>query len=184
VETRRPRRRCRVEVSVFRSFVVASFSPLSALRSGPICTTRSVLVLHSYYKGYRWTDDEGRGLDSVLLPELGASNIYIEYMDTKRFYGRDSQVQFPDLYARKFASHHFDAIVATDNNAFDFLREYRDQLFPNTRWFSAASITFQESDLAGHRLFTGVSEEADVKDTLDLAFRCIPTRATCMSSTR
>ena len=56
---------------------------------------KSVLVLHSYYKGYRWTDDEGRGLDSVLLPELGASNIYIEYMDTKRFYGRDSKSSFP-----------------------------------------------------------------------------------------
>jgi PAS domain S-box-containing protein len=135
---------------------------------------KSVLVLHSYYKGYRWTDDEGRGLDSVLLPELGASNIYIEYMDTKRFYGRDLQVQFPDLYARKFAAHRFDAIVATDNNAFDFLREYRDRLFPNTPVIFCGVNYFQESLLAGHRLFTGVSEEADVKDTLDLAFRLHP----------
>ena len=135
---------------------------------------KSVLVLHSYYKGYRWTDDEGRGLDSVLLPELGASNLYIEYMDTKRFYGRDSQVQFPDLYARKFASHHFDAIVATDNNAFDFLREYRDQLFPGTPVVFCGVNYFKKSDLDGHRLFTGVSEEADVKNTLDLAFRLHP----------
>ena len=135
---------------------------------------KSVLVLHSYYKGYRWTDDEGRGIDSVLLPELGASNIYIEYMDTKRFYGRESQGQFPDFYTRKFASRHFDAIVATDNNAFDFLREYRDQLFPNTPVIFCGVNYYQESDLAGHRLFTGVSEEADVKDTLDLAFRLHP----------
>lgn len=135
---------------------------------------KSVLVLHSYYKGYRWTDDEGRGIDSVLLPQLGASNIYIEYMDTKRFYGRDSQVQFPDLYARKFAAHHFDAIVVTDNNAFDFMRAYRDQLFPNTPVIFCGVNYFQESDLAGHRLFTGVSEEADVKNTLDLAFRLHP----------
>ena len=48
---------------------------------------KTVLVLHSYYKGYRWTDEEGRGIDSVLIPELGASNVYIEYMDTKRFFG-------------------------------------------------------------------------------------------------
>ena len=135
---------------------------------------KSVLVLHSYYKGYRWTDDEGRGLDSVLLPELGASNIYIEYMDTKRFYGRDSQVQFPEVYARKFASHRFDAIVVTDNNAFDFLRANRDQLFPNTPVIFCGVNYFQESDLVGHRRFTGVSEEADVKDTLDLAFRLHP----------
>ena len=63
---------------------------------------KSVLVLHSYYKGYRWTDDEGRGIDSVLLPEVGASNLYIEYMDTKRFFGPDSLERFPDVYGRKF----------------------------------------------------------------------------------
>ena len=33
---------------------------------------------------------------------------------------------------------------------------------------------FQQEDLKGHRLFTGVSEEADVKDTLDLALRLHP----------
>ena len=94
--------------------------------------------------------------------------------DTKRFFGRDSLVQFPEIYARKFASHHFDAIVATDNNAFDFLREYRDRLFPNTPVVFCGVNYFKDEDLAGHRLFTGVSEEADVKDTLDLALRLHP----------
>jgi PAS domain S-box-containing protein len=159
---------------VFRS--ISCFLILAAV-SPPLLADlpgKSVLVLHSYYKGYRWTDDEGRGIDSVLLPELGASNLYIEYMDTKRFYGHDSLVQFPDVYARKFASHRFDVIVATDNNAFDFLREYRDSLFPNTPVVFCGVNHFKEEDLVGHRLFTGVSEEADVKDTLDLAFRLHP----------
>jgi len=135
---------------------------------------KTVLVLHSYYKGYRWTDDEGRGIDSVLLPELGASNLYIEYMDTKRFFGPGSLEQFPDVYRRKFMSHHFDVIVATDNNAFDFLRQYRDRLFPNTPVVFCGVNYFKEEDIQGHRLFTGVSEEADVKDTLDLALRLHP----------
>jgi PAS domain S-box-containing protein len=135
---------------------------------------KTVLVLHSYYKGYRWTDDEGRGIDSVLLPALGASNLYIEYMDTKRFYGRDSLEQFPEAYRRKFMAHRFDAIVATDNNAFDFLREYRDELFPNTPVVFCGVNYFKAEDIKGHRLFTGVSEEADVKDTLDLALRLHP----------
>ena len=135
---------------------------------------KSVLVLHSYYKGYRWTDDEGRGIDSILLPELGASNLYIEYMDTKRFFGPDALEQFPEIYRRKFMSHHFDVIVATDNNAFDFLRKYRDLLFPNTPVVFCGVNYFKQEDIAGHRLFTGVSEEADVKDTLELALRLHP----------
>ena len=135
---------------------------------------KTVLVLHSYYKGFRWTDDEGRGIDSVLIPALGASNLYIEYMDTKRFFGPGSVEQFPDVYRRKFGSHRFDAIVATDNNAFDFLRAYRDRLFPGTPVIFCGVNYFKEEDLKGHRGFTGVSEEADVKDTLDLALRLHP----------
>jgi PAS domain S-box-containing protein len=98
----------------------------------------------------------------------------IRYCCRNWFYGPDSLVQFPDLYTRKFASRHFDAIVVTDNNAFDFLREYRDKLFPGTPVIFCGVNYFQESDLAGHPMFTGVSEEADVKDTLDLAFRLHP----------
>ena len=89
---------------MFRRFLCSFLLAAAASSFAADLHDKSVLVLHSYYKGYRWTDDEGRGLDSVLLPELGASNIYIEYMDTKRFYGREAQVQFPDLYVRKFVS--------------------------------------------------------------------------------
>ncbi len=135
---------------------------------------KSVLVLHSYYKGYRWTDEEGRGIDSILIPELGASNVYIEYMDTKRFFGPGALERFPEIYRRKFTAHHFDVIVATDNNAFDFLRSYRDELFPGIPVVFCGVNYFKEGDLQGHRLFTGVSEEADVKDTLDLALRLHP----------
>jgi hypothetical protein len=33
---------------------------------------------------------------------------------------------------------------------------------------------FRDEDLRGHRLFTGVSEEADVQETLDLALGLYP----------
>jgi PAS domain S-box-containing protein len=135
---------------------------------------KRVLILHSYYKGYRWTDDENRGIESALLPIVGAANLYIEYMDTKRFWQPDYAVQFPEIYRRKYLYHRFDVIVATDNNAFDFLRQYRDELFPGVPVVFCGVNYFQERDLAGHGKFTGVSEEADVKDTLDLALRLHP----------
>jgi len=135
---------------------------------------KTVLVLHSYYKGYRWTDDENRGIESALLPRIGAANLYIEYMDTKRFYSRGSMEEFPEIYRRKFRYHHFDVIVATDNNAFDFLLDYRDELFPATPVVFCGVNYFRQQDLAGHSLFTGVSEEADVKDTLDVALSLHP----------
>jgi len=129
----------------------------------------TALVLHSYYKGYRWTDDENRGIESVLLPRLGAANLYVEYMDTKRFYGSDAMDQFPEIYRRKYRGRRFDVILATDNNAFDFLRAHRDELFPGTPVVFCGVNYFRQEDLAGIARFTGVSEEADVKETLDVA---------------
>ena len=41
------------------------------LAAGTSLSAKTALVLHSYYKGYRWTDDENRGIESVLLPQLG-----------------------------------------------------------------------------------------------------------------
>lgn len=33
-----------------------------------------VLVLHSYHHGYKWTDDENTGIETVLKDVIGASN--------------------------------------------------------------------------------------------------------------
>jgi PAS domain S-box-containing protein len=145
--------------------IVAPAAPLSG---------KHVLILHSYYKGYRWTDDENRGIESVLQPETGAASIYIEYMDTKRFWQREYAAQFPEIYRRKYLYHRFDVIIASDNNAFDFLRRYRDELFPGVPVVFCGVNYFQEADLHGLKKFTGVSEEAAVKETLDLALRLHP----------
>jgi hypothetical protein len=127
-------------------------SVLGADPAGPV-HGKTALVLHSYYKGYRWTDDENRGIDSGLLPALGASNIYIEYMDTKRFFGGESLEQFPEVYRRRFMSHHFDVIVATDNNAFRLPAPPSRPVVPR---------------------HAGVSEEAVVQDTLKPALHLHP----------
>jgi PAS domain S-box-containing protein len=152
---------------------LSSVHPAAAVPPEPLASKR-ILILHSYYKGYRWTDDENRGIESVLQPEVGPANLYIEYMDTKRFWQPDYAAQFPEIYRRKYLYHRFDAIVATDNNAFDFLRRYRDELFPGVPVVFCGVNYFHQSDLAGHGKFTGISEEADVKATLDLALRLHP----------
>jgi hypothetical protein len=51
---------------------------------------------------------------------------------------RDSVEQFPSIYRRKFVSHHFDVIVATDNNGFDSFARTETACFPARRWCSAA----------------------------------------------
>lgn len=47
--------------------------------------TSKVLILHSYHKGFRWTDSVMQGIDSVFSAQDNVPiEIIIEYMDTKR----------------------------------------------------------------------------------------------------
>ena len=79
---------------------MAGFSPDAlALEETP---RKRVLVLHSYYQGYKWTDDENRGIESVLKPVIGTNNLYIEYMDTKKIFGDLYSQRLYEVYKLKY----------------------------------------------------------------------------------
>ena len=91
---------------------------------------KRILILHSYFKGYKWTDDEHQGITSVLEPAVGAENIYVEYLDTKRFYWDSYLVQLSAVYQQKYGPYRPDLVLVTDNNAFDFMRRFGDTSLP------------------------------------------------------
>ena len=136
---------------------------------------KRVLVLHSYYKGYKWADDEHRGISSVLEPVLGVENVFVEYMDTKRFF----EERYVSSSSRRFTGgstldHRIDLVVAIDDRALDFLVEHRDDVFPGTPVVFCGVNYFQEGKLKGRPLFTGVSEDVDLGASLDTALALHP----------
>ncbi|NTW36006.1 MAG: hypothetical protein HGB17_07730 [Syntrophobacteraceae bacterium] len=135
---------------------------------------KKVLVLHSYYQGYRWTDDENEGIESVLRPIVGRNNIYIEYMDTKKVFGALYEKRLRAVYEIKYKNIKFDLIVATDNNAFEFLRKNRDSLFPKTPVVFCGVNDVTKQKLKGLKYFTGVNEAGDYKKCIELMLRLHP----------
>jgi PAS domain S-box-containing protein len=135
---------------------------------------KRILILHSYFKGYKWTDDEHQGITSVLEPAVGAENIYVEYLDTKRFYWDSYHLQLSAVYRQKYGPYRPDLVIVTDNNAFDFMRRFGDTIFPGVPVVFCGVNYAKETDLMGHPNFTGVSEEADLKASLDTALRLQP----------
>ncbi|MCM2357393.1 MAG: ATP-binding protein [Geobacteraceae bacterium] len=95
-------------------------------------------------------------------------------MDTKRLSDTTYFKLLYETYKYKFGNFRFDAIIATDNDAFNFLVSYRDELFPGTPVVFCGVNYFEPSQLRGVRLFTGVNEAADIKLTLDLALKLHP----------
>lgn len=135
---------------------------------------RQVLVLHSYHKGFKWTDDISRGISSILDNDRGNVRIHYEYMDTKRVAGTHYFGLLRETYRLKFSTTRFRVIIAADNDAFEFLRSFRDDLFPGTPVVFCGVNDFDPSQLQGARLFTGVNESADLGTTLNLALRLHP----------
>ena len=93
--------------------------------------TKSVLVLNAYHKGFPWTDNLMSGIESALEPEENNIELIVEYMDTKTMgYGAEYKQILYELYSYKYHDHDFDLVISSDDNAFNFLIEYHEELFP------------------------------------------------------
>ena len=140
-----------------------------------IVVKKNVLILNSYHHGYKWTDDETQGAIAGLYPVRNEIKVVIEYMGTKWAYAEPYFEQLRGAYKYKFRKIRFDLIIATDDDAFNFLKRNRDELFPNTpvvfcgvNWFKPESVP------AGFKGYTGVNEGVDIPATLDLMLNLHP----------
>jgi len=82
--------------------------------------------------------------------------------------------QLGETYKRKFSVIPFDVIIATDDDALNFLRAHRDEVFGRVPTVFCGVNYFQPETLRGYELYTGVSETADFKANIDLLLRLHP----------
>jgi hypothetical protein len=157
-------------------FLLICLAPAPPFLNTGFCQARKhILVLHSYNKGLDWTDSEDEGIASILKSHSLSIEVYTEYLDTKRFPGAQRYPFFFDMLKQKYASTVFNAIICTDDNAFNFLLKYHDALFPGVPIVFCGVNYFNDSRLVGNRdLITGVVESFDIRDTLRTALRLQP----------
>lgn len=89
---------------------------------------KDILVLNSYHNGLSWTDSIVSSIKRELSSELSYS-IYIEDMDSKRYFSKSYLNTLARFYQEKYQDKKFDLIISTDNNAYDFLLEYKKDIF-------------------------------------------------------
>ena len=88
--------------------------------------TPHILILHSYHRGYKWTDDISSGIRSVLGDAKYA--LHFEYMDTKRYEGEEYFELFHKLLAYKYRAIKPDIIISSDDNAFNFILGHSEHI--------------------------------------------------------
>jgi len=134
---------------------------------------KNILVLKSYHQGFQWDDNLVKGINSVLKPTDNI-DLRIESMDTKRIYTPDYLKNLLNFYQHKFRNIEFDLIITSDDNAFNFIRKYRNLLFPRAPVVFFGVNNFRNEDIQGLDWITGIAETMDIKGTIDTALKLHP----------
>ena len=130
----------------------------------------SILILNSYHKGLQWTDEIVKGINSGLDEYTLNSEIFIEYLDSKRFYDSIYHKHIFKLYEKKYRNINFDVIISSDDDALSFLLTYRDSLFGD------APVVFSGINCPHNypEGYTGVLEQVDFIENILLITKLHP----------
>ncbi|MFZ5822673.1 MAG: GAF domain-containing protein [Chloroflexota bacterium] len=134
---------------------------------------KQVLYINSYHPGYKFSDDITRAIVST-FEQQGNVDLRIEYLDTKRLDSQEYLEEVYNLFSVKYKDANLDLVMSSDDAALNFLFKYAEDLFPDIPVVFTGANFFDETRLQGHERFTGISEEADLAGTLDLALSLHP----------
>jgi len=155
----------RVVVSVTMSLLVLAVLAASA----PAQRRPSILFVNSYHNGYSWSDNILQGLREALQAEGVDADLRIEYLDAKRTSSEAVRRAVFELLRTKYGTYGFDVVVVSDNDAFHFALEHRQELFPEAPVVFCGVNDLELGSVEGLPL-TGVLENADIRSTLKVAF--------------
>jgi PAS domain S-box-containing protein len=132
---------------------------------------KSVLYINSYHHGYRWSDSIFEGIREALEQSEFKIDLQVEHMDTKKYDYDFSAERLLPLFRDKFRKDSFDVVIVSDNDAFTFALDHREELFPGVPIVFCGVNDFSIDSVKN---VTGVVENFPVADTLDLALELKP----------
>lgn len=133
---------------------------------------KHVLVLHSYHKGLTWTDSEDSGIRSALRKRAADVEVHTEYLDSKTIFDDEHCRKLFALLKHKYASIPLDAVIVTDDDAYNFYLKHHEALFPSAPVVFCGVNYYKDSQREGREdLVTGVVEAFDIQATLRAALQ-------------
>ena len=136
--------------------------------------SQSILIVHSYHQGFRWTDSIMEGMLDVLQKEAPDADIHAEYLDAKRLPLEIFSPFLDETLRRKFSRITPSVILVSDDAALDLMLTLRDKHYPGVPLVFCGVNNFSDERLAGHMAVTGVTEDFDIKGTVEIALQLHP----------
>ncbi len=134
---------------------------------------KEVLLLHSYHKGYKWSDDISKAVENQLSKNKKI-NLTTVYMDTKKVSNEQYYIKLKALYLERFKNRKFDLIIASDNNSLEFLNNNREEFFTKTPVLFCGINNYSNSLVSNINKVSGVVEQVDLEKNFSLIKRIHP----------
>lgn len=147
--------------------------PVSANAEGTAAPP-NVLVLHSYQKGFAWTDDQSAGIEDTLKGAAILPVIYTEYIDWKRYPNKENLDHIYQTIKFKYRSIPIDAIITTDDAAMNFAIENRKEILNNAPIIFSGVNELGVKSMKDRSNITGVIEKIAPSKTIEMAMAINP----------
>jgi len=129
---------------------------------------KNVILLNSYHIGFKWTDQITEGFLQNLEKDGLDINLHVENMNWKKYPTNENLTIIYERLKYKYADLNIDAIAVSDDIAFEFALEHRDELFSSAPIIFSGLNDLSFSELAeGHRNLTGVIEKTDIRGLIE-----------------
>ena len=135
---------------------------------------KRILILHSYQP--KSNKDE---ITDIVISDLKRRfediDLYIEYMDTKRFNPELAYLDgLAELYQTKYSNMSFDVILCSDNDALNFMVTRGPELFSDAPVVFMGIDNFTKEMLEGKTNFTGVVKMLNMKKMVRVPLQILP----------
>ena len=134
----------------------------------------NILVINSFHEGDKKTDDLMKGIYETFDSSNKNINIFIEYMDAKRYSSDYHKKNLAQVYKYKYTNKRFAAIIVSGYDALQFVRTYRSEIFHSTPVIFSGINNYTLSSLTESLNTTGVVESGDAIATIALALKLHP----------
>jgi len=162
------------QVVIIRKFIFIII--LCAINLFAAVSQKDILLIQSYHRGYKWSDDISKVMESRFEHREDVSLTTV-YMDTKKVATPIYFDKLFELYNERFKNRGFDIVVAADNNALEFAIRYHEHLFKDLPLVFLGINNFDESMIYENNMrsfTTGVVEKVDIKKNIDLILKIHP----------
>lgn len=173
----------RVHILVFIGLVLLMTTVLAAEIFGSRENSKSVghfasskkqiLILNSYHHGMEWVNEIEAGIRSVFYND-NLYNLSFDFMDGKRNFSIAYMEKTAELFREKYKDKKFDAVIVSDDTAYEFVLNNQQSFFPETPIIFLGVNEYRELPPEKRAWVTGVVEANDFKKTIELMLSLHP----------